>query len=454
MERRNFMKGIGMAGLSGILPFKKLNAQIMNTSKTTNDTPVSGIFKNDFLNGFGTWSLGYIPFGGIDYGEIQGVALATGDGDEGAYYEAWMNAGNRFVAEADETFQNGRPVIAKELYLKASECYAAAFHPIYGSPVDQRLLAAFSKQVESFDKAMALSNPPVKSVRIPFENTSMPGYFIPAEGYAGKKRPVIIFTNGYDGVVTDMYFASAAAASKRGYHCFLFDGPGQGEMLYKQNIPLRADWETVITAVVDFVIKIKAVDVNKIILNGWSLGGYLALRGASGEPRLAACISDPGLSDVGAGFRKALLNFGATPQQAADPANLDQSILDRMMQYVENNRSMKWSIIQRGFWVNGVDNLRDFLVKSYACTLDGRIDKIKCPTLLTASEHDRLNTIESVEAFFNQLQCPKQLLKFYADRGAADHCEMNNRSLVNRRVLDWLDTLLMKSNSNMQKVQF
>ena len=44
----------------------------------------------------------------------------------------------------------------------------------------------------------------------------MSAYFLPAAGFAGVKRPTIIFTNGYDGTITDMYFASAVAASRGG----------------------------------------------------------------------------------------------------------------------------------------------------------------------------------------------------------------------------------------------
>lgn len=409
---------------------------------------MSLLFKNEFLDEFGTWPLAYIPYGGADFGEILAIAKATGEGNEDDYYNAFTTAAGRFAADAEEAQQKGYPVSAKELYLKAAELYAASYHPIYGSPVDVRLLAAFDKQVAAFDKAMALSNPPVTPLRIPFENTTMPAYLIPAKNYAGEKRPLIIFTNGYDGVITDMYFASAVAASERGYHCLLFDGPGQGEMLYKQNIPLRADWETVISAVVDFAVIQPNVDASKIVLNGWSLGGYLALRGATGEHRLAACVADPGLSDAGAVGRRMLLQFGATPERVADLNNIDQTILDSIMRFVENNRSMKWSIVQRGFWANGVDNPKDFLIKSNTFTLDGRIEMIKCPTLLTASENDKVNTFEEVETFFSKLQCPKQLIKFYADRGASDHCEMNNRSLLNRKVLDWIDAVISNKKSS------
>ena len=67
-------------------------------------------------------------------------------------------------------------------------------------------------------------------------------------------RPLLILTNGYDGVLTDMYFASAVAATRRGYHCLVFDGPGQGGMLYEQGVTMRPDWETVVAAVVDFAL--------------------------------------------------------------------------------------------------------------------------------------------------------------------------------------------------------
>ena len=33
----------------------------------------------------------------------------------------------------------------------------------------------------------------------------------------------------------------------------------------------------------------------------------------------------------------------------------------------------------------------------------------------------------------------KTLLRFAEADGAGGHCEMENRSLLNRRVLDWLD---------------
>jgi uncharacterized iron-regulated protein len=155
------------------------------------------------------------------------------------------------------------------------------------------------------------ARPLVAPLRIPFEDTSLPADLIPAADAPNAVRPLILFTNGYDASITDMYFASAVAASRRGYHALLFDGAGQGEALIRRGIKLRPDWETVIGAVIDVAVTLPQVDVKRIVLSGWSLGGYLATRAATGEPRLAACIADPGLSGMTDGVRAMVARMGA-----------------------------------------------------------------------------------------------------------------------------------------------
>ena len=112
----------------------------------------------------------------------------------------------------------------------------------------------------------------------------MPGYFLRAADAAeGEKRPVVICTNGYDATMADMYLAQAIDACRRGYHCVLFDGPGQGAMLVRDGVALVPDWERVVTPVVDAVLERDDVDQARIVLQGWSLGGYLAARAATGS---------------------------------------------------------------------------------------------------------------------------------------------------------------------------
>ena len=77
---------------------------------------------------------------------------------------------------------------------------------------------------------------------------------------------------------------------RRGYHCLIFDGPGQGAVLYEQGIPIRADWEAVVGAVIDAVVDREDVDTDRIALTGWSLGATLRcgpLRASRESPRVS-----------------------------------------------------------------------------------------------------------------------------------------------------------------------
>ena len=299
-------------------------------------------------------------------------------------------------------------------------------------------MAAFRAQIAAFDKGLALLPVPAEPLAIPFEGTALPGYLLRAEGRERARRPLVILTNGYDATVTEMYFASAVAAARRGYHCLFFDGPGQGAPLIEQGLRLRPDWETVIGPVVDFALGLDGVDPERIALSGWSLGGHLALRAASGEPRLAACIADPGLR--AAIDPAALPRFGLDPSAAADLDAVPPETWEGATAAIAANRTLAWLLLKRGFWVHGVDNLRDLLRAALAMTLEGRIERIACPTLVTAAERDP--RAASAAAVFAELRCPKTLLRFTAAEGAGDHCEMRNRALLNRRVLDWLDETL------------
>ena len=395
------------------------------------------MFTSSLHDRLGTWLLAYIPYGGADFGEVAVIADIVGSGDDTAFHDAWFAAAERLVAEANAALSKGRQGAAADLYLRASCFYATSYHTLYGEPVDPRLLAAQQKQVDCFDKGMALRNPAVSPVEIAFEATSLPAYFLPAATHPSEVRPLLIVCNGYDATITDEYYACAVAASRRGYHCIMFDGPGQGSALIRQNLRLRPDWETVVKAVVDFAITLPLVDPERIALSGWSLGGYLAPRAASGEHRLAACIADPGQWAMPNSFRGFAMRLGASTEEADNLGDISQSVLDRAWETITADPILRWSIVQRGFWVHGVDNLRDYFRSAEQFTMKGRADLIRCPTLLTAAEDDPL--AKDTQYLFEQLQCPKTLIRFTRQEGAGDHCEMGNRTLLNRRVLDWLD---------------
>ena len=140
------------------------------------------IFKNQQLDEFGCWALGYIPYGGADFGEIAAVADEVGEGDDSAFHAAWVSAGDRLAAEAETALRDGHSQSAKELFLRASCFYGLSYRPLYGEPVDPRLTTTFQAQIHAFDRGLALFAPPVAPLRIPFEGTTLPAYLIPATG--------------------------------------------------------------------------------------------------------------------------------------------------------------------------------------------------------------------------------------------------------------------------------
>lgn len=389
-------------------------------------------FEDDLLDAFGSWPLGYTATGGPDVGLVAAVGAAVGKGGADAFHAAWIAAGDRLLAEAGATAHRDSRC---RLTLWAAVCYATSYHPLFGMPVDPRLTDAFARQIAAFDAGLALLPRPVAPLRIPFEGTTLPGYFLPATGREDETRPLVIFTNGYDATVVELYFACAVPAARRGFHTLFFDGPGQGEMLIEHAMPIRPDWETVIRPVVDFALTLPNVDPERIALSGWSLGGYLALRGASGEPRLAACVADPGLRAVLT--RDQLGRLGLDALGAATPGSLAGKAVETLL---AANPRMRWSLLQRGLWVHQVASLHDYVEAALAMTLEGRVGMIACPTLLTTAEDDMLS--KGAAALLDELTCPKELLSFGAAEGAGDHCEMSNRSLATLRMLDWLSATL------------
>lgn len=392
-------------------------------------------FENEMFDEFGGWPLGFTATGGIDVGVIAAVGKAVGKGDAGAFWSAWVTAGDRLAGEAKAAEARGRRADANAFWLQAAVCYASSSHPLFGRPVDPRVRDAFRRQIEAFHRGLSLRPHPVGQLRIPYEDTTLPGYFLPAEGRETETRPLVILTNGYDASVVEMYFATAVALSRGGYHVLFFDGPGQGEMLIEQGRALRPDWENVIRPVVDFALTLPNIDPARIVLSGWSLGGYLALRGASGEPRLAACVADPGL--------RAALPPDQIKGLAGEIVDLAASrpLLETMLEkLIAAKPRMGWAILQRGYWVLGVDNFADFIAASRSLTLEGRVADIGCPVLLTTAEDDPLS--HGAEALRDEIGARATLLRFTAAEGAGDHCAMRNRTLLNRRVLAWLDKTL------------
>ena len=125
------------------------------------------------------------------------------------------------------------------------------------------------------------------------------------------------------------------ASLRRGYHVLLHDGPGQGRLLVDEGLPLRHDWEHVVTPVVDAALAIDVVDPKGIVYEPWSLGGYMAPRVAAFEHRLAAIIADPGQLDVGGKLTVGLSMMGLSADAIAKLPAIDPADEKKVMSVID-----------------------------------------------------------------------------------------------------------------------
>ena len=293
----------------------------------------------------------------------------------------------------------------------------------------------------TFEKLLANAPFPSQPLTVPYEGTTQPAWLLRAPAHPDDVRPTVIVGGGWDSTVVENHFGIGLAALARGYHVVLHDGPGQGRLLIDEGLPLRYDWEHVVTPVVDAALAIDVVRPDAIAYQPWSLGGYMAPRVAAFEHRLAAVVADPGQLDVGGKFTAMASMFGLDAAALARLPELSPKDEAAMTKVIAGDRGLHWKIIQRGFWTNGASSVSGFLAEMDRWKLDSAtVAQIQCPMLVTAAESDMASS--NAKDLYDALQCPKQFVQFTNADGAGDHCEMLNRSLANRVILDWLDDTL------------
>lgn len=378
-------------------------------------------------------ALGKAYYGCGSVGRVLRIAQETEGRDADSVFQAFVKAGEEAVGLANDAKTRGRLVSAREAYLWASNYLFSSTFFADASSDPSRFEPTWERSRECWDNAAALFDPPVEQIEIPYENTTLAGYFFKVDD-SGKRRPLLILNNGSDGSVLDMWIWGGAGGTARGYNCLTFDGPGQGAALWRQGLYFRHDWEKVITPVVDYALSRPEVDCSRIALQGISQGGYWVPRAVAFEHRIAAAIADPGCHDLVATWR---LHLPAELMQLFDDG--EKQAFDDAIEGSASRAEMATLRFRMRPW--GLASLFDNLKVATEYNLKDVAEKIRCPVLITDPDGEQFWPGQSQE-LYDMLKSPKKLVRFTAAEGADLHCEPKDPGLRDLRVFDWLDEVL------------
>ncbi|PWY56782.1 dipeptidyl aminopeptidase [Legionella qingyii] len=379
-------------------------------------------------------SLGCATYQGAEIGECFAIANQIEPGNKESWYDRWTAFGDSNFSMAETYHSQGLYYDAKMAFLRACTYYRTAFFFLEDVPTDPRITHALQYSIRAFHKALEYFETPVEKVEIPFENTTLPGYLYLNHTRPNHPKPILIDTGGGDGTKEELYFSTAAEALKRGFHCLNFEGPGQGSMLRLNKIPFIPDWERVIEKVVDFIINRPEIDPNKIFLIGRSFGGYLAARAVTKEQRIAGCIVDPGIFDA-SGNLEAKFNSLRTQFPDLQDVPLEHA-LTHLLKTDDHLRFM----LESRTWRFGAKTVEEMLNRTRAYTLNGLVERIKCPMLVCDNTLEYI-TLGQAKKLYDQLQCKKQYILFHDEDGTGGHCEPLAPRLFSAKIYAWLNTL-------------
>lgn len=379
---------------------------------------------------------GYSNYGGADLGEVIAVCSKIRPGNEDDWLREWQGAAEWAVSNAEFSKSVQNKESAYHGYLRASNYFRTAeFFRRENVDKDKISQSLYERSETAFVEAMGLSTFSYESISIPYEGTSLPGYFVSPDS-SKKPRRTIIFNGGFDSTMSEGWFAIGAAAIARGYNFLAFDGPGQGAAIRRQHLHFRPDWENVLTPVVDYAVTRMDIDADAIVIFGWSMGGFLVARGATQEHRARAIILDDGVYDFGSAFRAQQPSF----IQKLVELRYD-SIVNPIFHCVQSlSTGVRWAL-RNGKWTFGVASPAELSRVVNRYTLEGISQHITTPCLILDAENDHFLRGQPEELRRN-LNCEHKFVSLRTDEGGDAHCHQGSFFRLHQVVFDFLESQL------------
>lgn len=343
------------------------------------------------------------------------VLEASENGDDAGtaeLYASWKAVADRLIASAESDLKRGWRQGAGEKYYRAG-LYTSQAERLQ-SPLWPGRTAEYQKSMDLLATYLELCEVPIRRVEIPYEDSSLPAYFHAVPGAAGPV-PVVVLWNGLDSTKEMMITSGfAGMLAQRGIATLMVDCPGAGEALRMRDLHARHDTEVWAAAIIDWIeADLPEVRADRIGLAGWSLGGYYAPRAAAFEKRIALVVA-----------------WGANYNWI----EVQHKRLDREG---ENPVPHYWDHVQ---WVFGAADRDDFFEKAKDMTLEGVVEKITVPFLITHGIGDRQISVDYAHRQYEAaVGSPKRELRvFTQEEGGAEHIGIDNMPYVGQFTADWI----------------
>lgn len=376
---------------------------------------------------------------GADTGELLYIAHKIDPKDRESWINVWSEWGEKLEKLGDDCLEKGHKVSARQAFVKAWNYYNNAE---YGCvPSDPRFHERWRKAVQAMHKAVPLYNGVLTVIKIPFEDSYLPGYYWRPDD-SGKKRPTLISVGGNESSGEQILLTSGPAAIERGYNYFTFEYPGHRGAVHL-NYPgfiKRRDQQVPFKTAIDFLQTLPGVD-ERIALTGFSWGGYVTTKVAAYEKRLQAVIPDTPLLDwwsVGDAYYRQMVK------------RVPRFLLNPLFRYVLKRSPIKESLFKYAWWALGWEyekvRITDWYdldeIKEMKIT-DEELKNITCPALALIGQNEGAIMVKQAHEFMDKISSKKkQMYMFTLEKdGTADHCQIDNRSKGNQVMFDWLDDL-------------
>ncbi|HEX4218676.1 MAG TPA: hypothetical protein VHZ02_09935 [Acidimicrobiales bacterium] len=389
--------------------------------------------------------------GGVGYGAGEtGEIIATINQIQAAgpsyqtYYDNFVDTGIRVAALADSALKAGHLASARSAYLRAAQYFDQALYFVLATSTPAAEPTVYAAMQRQWNLAALLMDPPFERVAIPYGKTTLPGYFLKAST-SNVRRPTVIVNNGSDAQLVDIYAWGGAAGLERGYNVLLFEGPGQGSVLFQRQIGFRPDWEHVISPIVDWLRARPDVDTKRIGLTGWSFCGESVARAAAFEHRLGAVCSDPGIVDAWLAWPTSIRSlFSQNTTQAQVDAIWTNDIVPHVTDPSEKFGFTKRSEIYGAAFLSAAragrlfPSLWEFGQTAMQYNCGDVVDRIDTPYLVMNYELENFYP-GGAQSLFGALPGRKTLATMTTADGAEYHDAPMAPQRRNQVVFDWLD---------------